>query len=170
MPRTCQWKAETGPFDPVRHDDHAALAVRGTSRESAFVIASLGLIASSCVLATDAATRLANDVVENASALRGSARAERVFVHMPRTWPSGCSGRYTVMFQASLRHPESGGSLLVGCEGDSNFRAMGYSYGTTYHLNAVRVPHELAAAKEADGTLEVTLRKQGRMIDVVAIR
>jgi hypothetical protein len=70
----------------------------------------------------------------------------------------------------AFKHPASGGSLLVGCKGEANFRSFGYSYSTTHHLNAVRVPEELSADKEFGAPLRVTLRKQGATIDLVAIK
>jgi hypothetical protein len=70
----------------------------------------------------------------------------------------------------SLHHPSSGGSLLIGCKGERNFQALGYSYSTTYHLNAVRVPKELSADKNGSASLRVTLRKQGSVIDVVEVQ
>lgn len=80
-----------------------------------------------------------------------------------------CQADYTVTLQESLQHPSSGGSLLIGCKGEPNFQAVGYSYSTTYHLNAVRVPTELSADKRAGAPLRVTLRKQGDVIDVVDV-
>lgn len=71
--------------------------------------------------------------------------------------------------QESLQHPNSGGSLLIGCKGERNFQDFGYSYSTTSHLNAVRVPKELSADKKAGSPLRVTLRKQGDVIDVVEV-
>ena len=102
--------------------------------------------------------------------MRRDPGVERTFVHEPHSWPEGCSAGYVVKFQASLKHPASGGSLLVGCKGEANFRALGYSYSTTYHLNAVRVPIEVSADKDAGASLHVTLRKQGDTVDVVAIK
>jgi hypothetical protein len=121
-------------------------------------------------LITDAATRLGYDVVKNAKMLRRDSGVECTFIHKPRSWPEGCSAGCTVVFQSSLNHPASGGSLLLGFKGEANFRAFGYSYATTYHLNAVRVPIELSADKEKGASLQVTLRKQGDTVDVVAIK
>ena len=129
----------------------------------------LGLAGTACVLVTDAATRLGEDLVENAAVLQRDGGAERMFSHQPRSWPSGCQADYTVTLQESLQHPGSGGSLLIGCKGEPNFQAVGYSYSTTYHLNAVRVPKALSADKRAGSPLRVTLRKQGDVIDVVGV-
>ena len=114
----------------------------------AVLAAVVALAGSACVLITDAATRLGQDLAENAALLQRESRAERMFLHQPRSWPSGCEGGYTVTLQESLHHPSSGGSLLVGCKGERNFQTLGYSYSTTYHLNAVRVPKELSADKD----------------------
>jgi hypothetical protein len=130
----------------------------------------LGLVVGGCAFMTDAATRLGHDVVANASSLRAASRSEWTFTHAPRSWPEGCATDYTVTFQESLHHPASGGSLLVGCKGESNFQALGYSYSTTYHLNAVRVPRELSIEKRRGSGLEVTLRKEGAAIEVVELR
>jgi hypothetical protein len=134
------------------------------------VLTALGIALAACVLMTDAATRLAEDIVQNAALLRREPATERTFRHHPRSWPSGCDAGYTVTFQESLHHPNSGGSLLFGCKGESNFLALGYSYSTTYHLNAVRVPQEISADKEAGAALDLTLRKASEMIELVKVQ
>ena len=130
----------------------------------------LGLVVGGCAFFTDAATRLGNEVVANAASLRTGSNSEWTFTHAPRSWPEGCAADYAVTFQESLHHPASGGLLLVGCKGQSNFQALGYSYSTTYHLNAVRVPRELSVEKRRGSGLEVTLRKEGAAIEVAALR
>jgi hypothetical protein len=85
----------------------------------------IGLVSCACVLITDAATRLAEDVVENAALLQREPAVERTFLHQPRSWPSGCDTGYIVRFQESLKHPTSGGSLLIGCKGEATFKALG---------------------------------------------
>lgn len=77
----------------------------------------VGLFSAGCGLGTDAATRLANAIVENAASLRQE--GQRVtFTHMPHAWPEGCASGYTIELQETLHHPASGGSLLVGCKGE----------------------------------------------------
>lgn len=129
----------------------------------------LSLLPTGCMFVTDAATRLGKEVVAQAVALQGTPVLERSFEHAPRSWPEGYSGDYTVTFQESLRHPTSGGSLLIGCEGSPNFRDRGYTYGTTCHLSAVRVSKALRVEKPAGAVLRDTLRKEGRFIEVVGI-
>lgn len=153
-----------------RNDHDRSSDERQRVHHSYWVVSLLGLVVGGCVLFTDAATRLGNDVVENAASLRADPRFERTFTHVPRSWPEGCDADYTVTFQESLHHPATGGSLLVGCKGELNFQTLGYSYNTTYHLNAVRVTHALSVEKRRGSALEVTLRKQGAAIEVTALR
>jgi hypothetical protein len=122
-----------------------------------------------CAWMTDAATRLAEDIVQSAGTLRRGSVIERTLVHHPKVWPYGCRAGYTITLQESLHHPSSGGSLLIGCQGDATFAAHGYSYSTSYHLTAVRVPHELSVAKQAGESVEVTLRKRGEAIELVGL-
>lgn len=153
-----------------RKDDDRTSDERRRIHRSFWLVGLLGLVVGGCVLFTDAATRLGHDVVENAASLRADSLSERTFTHVPRSWPGGCDADYAVTFQESLHHPATGGSLLVGCKGESNFHTLGYSYATTYHLNAVRVPHTLSVEKRGGSALDVTLRKQGAAIEVTALR
>jgi hypothetical protein len=132
----------------------------------------LGVVAAAagCGAFSDAATRLAEDVGDGAGRLRRSTVQESAVVHVPRAHPEGCSGAYQVTFQESLHHPNSGGSILVGCVGSTNFVTVGYSYSTTSHLNYVRVPKELRIEKQAGVPLTVMLRKASRTIDVVDLK
>jgi hypothetical protein len=127
------------------------------------------MLSIGCGFGTDAATRLAYDVVEHAALMRQDGE-ELTFTHVPRSWPEGCSSGYTIELQESLHHPAAGGSLLVGCKGESNFREFGYSYSTTHHLNAVRVPATLSADKQSGDALQVTLAKHGAVVDVVVVK
>ncbi len=132
-------------------------------------LAAWGAAVSSCLLITDAATRLANDLRDGSGNLRRSELQELRVVHHPRAHPEGCDGAYEVTLQESLHHPGSGGSLLVGCVGSVDFASFGYSYSTTYHLNYVRVPKELRISKPAGAPLAVVLRKTPGTVDVVAL-
>jgi len=132
------------------------------------VVALVG-VSGACVLITDGATRFAEDLRVNAGLLRWASGSERVFVHSPLSWPSGCEGDYAVELQESLHHPESGGSLLIGCKGTATFVKAGYSYSTTSHLNAVRVPKRLRVDKAAGESVRVTLRKRDGAVDIAAI-
>ena len=57
----------------------------------------------------------------------------------------------------------------MGCHGESSFAAVGYSYSTSYHLNAVRVPQELSVVKKTGESVKVTLRKRDGAIEVVGL-
>ena len=132
------------------------------------VVAVVG-VRGAWVLITDAATRLGEDLLWNAALLQRHSGSDRLFAHDPRSWPAGCEGDYTVELQESLHHPQSGGALLIGCKGTPNFLKFGYSYSTTSHLNAVRVPTYLSADKKAGESVQVMLRKQNGVVDVVNI-
>jgi hypothetical protein len=134
------------------------------------VIVSFAVAAAGCDLMTDAATRLGRDVEHGAAALRRSGQAQLELVHQPKARPEGCDGPYEVTFQESLHHPSSGGALLIGCIGTSNYKSLGYSYSTTSHLNAVRVPAELRIERPAGAPLTIILRSNGGTIDVVGAR
>ena len=127
----------------------------------------LSLVISGC---TDAATRLGGDIVTHAHDLKKSSQTELTFSHQPKYSPEGCSGAYTVTLQESLHHPTSGGSILVGCIGEKSFQTWGYSYSTSYHLNALSVPSELTARKEMGASLQVTLQKIGNLIEVIGLK
>jgi hypothetical protein len=136
-------------------------------------LALLALAAFLTTACTDAATRLANDIQDAATALCNGPQTARRLIHQPSRRPEGCDGAYEVTFQQSLRHP--GGSLLVGCVGSSNYNTLGYSYSTTYHLNFVRVPRELHAKKSPAAPVIVVLesaqdRSAGCVVEVVDLQ
>lgn len=79
-----------------------------------------GVLSIGCGFGTDAATRLAYDVVENAAMMRQDGE-ELTFTHVPRSWPEGCSSGYTIELQESLHHPAAGGSLLVDVKASQTF-------------------------------------------------
>ena len=118
-------------------------------------------------LMTDAATRLANDIVREARELKKSGSAERTFVHHTKASPEGCPGPFGVRFQESLHWPDKGGALLIRCGDAASGRDA--SFSTTYHLNAVRVPVELSVEKAQGADLRLTLRKNGDAIELVAL-
>ena len=130
----------------------------------------VGLAVAGCGdFGTDAATRLGNEIVLNAQILRKGSDSERTFVHHPKSSPEGCDGPYVVVFQESLHHPTSGGSLLIYCGKAPKSALDAYSFTTTVHLNAVRVPVALSVEKAPGAQLKVTLRKQGDTIELVRI-
>ncbi len=131
------------------------------------IVVLVAAVSSGCGdLLTDAATRIANDIVREARSARDE-RQRVTIVHRPKTWPEGCSGAFVVRLQESLHHPASGGSLIVECDATASERR--HTYYTTYHLNAVRVPAALEVAKTAGQSLRITLERHGPAIDVVAL-
>ena len=128
-----------------------------TSRIGRAILAA-ALVVSGCSFMTDAATRLAYDIVRNAHTLKGSAGTDRTFVHHPASSPSGCSATYQVTFDAS-------GALSISC--DTSYPQV--SYSTTYHRNAVTVPAQLSIRKNAGEPLNVTLHKQDDAIMLTRI-
>jgi hypothetical protein len=134
------------------------------------VAASASAAFSACALMTDAATRLANDIQATALRLNGRPAGTRALVlHQPRSWPAGCKGPYEVTLQANRPSSSSCGSLLVGCVGSENFKALGYDYSTTYHCNFVSVPRELKAQYAAAAPVRIALEACGRGVCAVGI-
>jgi hypothetical protein len=118
----------------------------------------IALFACGCTFMTDAATRLATDIVRNARALESSADTDRTFVHHPTASPAGCAGSYQVTF-------DSGGGLSVSC--DRLYPQV--SYSTTSHRGAVTIPAPLSVVKAAGEPLNVTLHKQGATIAITRV-
>lgn len=120
---------------------------------------------ASCILLTDAATRLAYDIEREAGRLRTSGEASRTFDHRPRSSPAGCSGGSTVTL--------SSGGLGVYCADGRPVppaaRGHVFSYTTTYHRRFVEVPQALTVDVGRNATVRITLRKQGRRIIVAAL-
>ena len=120
---------------------------------------------------TDGATRLAGEIRGAAKRLRDSSENRLEMKHRPLSWPDGVKGRYEIVFQASLDHPRSGGSLLVGDLDSSGYRKWGYNWSTTYHLNFVRVPRELRIRKNAGEAVVVVLeRRADGTVDVTDLK
>jgi len=134
------------------------------------VAVSAAMALSACMLITDAATRLANDIRATAGQLNGRPAGTRdTVVHQPRSWPEGCPARYEVTLQASRPSSPSCGSLLVGCVGSANHQALGYDYSTTYHCNFVSVPHELKARYDPGARATIVLEVCERGVCAVGL-
>lgn len=124
------------------------------------LLAALG-IAQGCADNTDAATRLANDIIEHSKALTKSKDIDVTFVHTPKATPAGCSGAYMVTLSASVR-----GKLSIGC--DKKYPDV--SYTTTTHKNAVSVPATISVMKAAGQPLSITLHKGNGRVDLTSIQ
>lgn len=91
--------------------------------------------------------------------------------HRPVAYPDGVKGRYEIVLQASLDHPRSGGSLLVGDLDSHDYQNRGYNWSTSSHLEHVRVPQELRIQKKAgESTVIVLERSADGAIDVTGLR
>jgi hypothetical protein len=125
--------------------------------------ASLAVIAaSSCILMTDAATRLAYDLEREAGNLRSSRATVRVFEHRPVGWPAGCKADFDLMLGA---HSD----IAVRCIDADHPPTSGFHYTTTYHLRFVTVPRALSVSRRNNASVRITLRKQGDEIIIDTI-
>ena len=127
------------------------------------------LFLGGCVLITDAATRLANELKDGAATLRSSNQDRLEIVHKPLSFPEGVHGPYEVVFQQSVNCTQCG-SLWVHDLDTNNpeFKPGGGS--TSYHRNFVIVPQELKIRKPKGQPLVIVLRKAGDAIEVEALR
>jgi hypothetical protein len=128
------------------------------------LVAQAAIVAVSCTVPTDAATRISKDIELMSGAFRDKSAGTRLrIVHQPRESPYGCSEDYDVTLQAGEPIAGKLGSLFVGCLGSSDYRDFGYSYSTTSHWSFVRVSQELRIrkAKNAPLTLVLEVREAG---------
>ncbi len=124
---------------------------------------------SSCILLTDAGTRLAYDIKDGAAKLRSSDQERLEVTHTPISILSGIKGPYEVVFQQSVDCTKCG-SMWVD---DINYEGKNYQPGggtTSYHKNFVIVPHELKVNKNKGESVVVVLHKAGKDIEVESIR
>lgn len=137
-------------------------------------IAVLAMLASlsSCVLMTDAATRVACDLEAGAKTLMKSDKKELEVEHRPLSFPEGIRGDYNILLQA-VQSDKLSRTLSVRTD-------EGERYGTSYHLNFMTVPKELRIHKERREPTYFLLRKTGapnddtlrgnREIEIISIR
>ena len=130
----------------------------------------LAVLLSGCFLLTDGATRLAGALGDAAERLRASKQERLEFSFIPDGRPDGVRGRYEIVLQESLNHPQSGGSLLVGDLDSQSYEHYGYSWSTTSHLRHVRVPQALTVRKNADEPTTFVLQRVGDTVDVIELR
>lgn len=126
------------------------------------VIVACLLFTAAC---SDAATRAAYDI-ESATRKLGTREGAHVEIaYAPRSWPSGCSGSYTVRIEkgAAAAHSdgnvgiaENSGGLIVRCYGYDGNPA---GWGTTYHLRFVDVPATVEVTKNRGETAVIEIRR-----------
>lgn len=130
----------------------------------------LAVFLSGCFLLTDGATRLAGALGGAAEWLHTSNQEQAELTFLPDGRPDGVRGRYEIVLQESLNHPQSGGAMLVGDLDSQGYALHGYNWSTTSHLRHVRVPQTLRIQKPAGEPTVFVLRKSGQTIDVVELR
>lgn len=116
-------------------------------------------------LVSDAATRLAYQIRDEAAALRASGETRRVFTHHPRAWPEGVSGDYRIEIRETPTSPRPGHRSIGVAR---SFDGPTW-YATSYHLNYVEVPQDLSAAHRRGEPTRVTLEREGDRVRLVAI-
>jgi hypothetical protein len=148
-----------------------SLNARATLFRSAIVAGMLFL--SGC---TDAATRVAYDLERGSGRLGSREGARQDVSHVPRRWPEGCAGSYTLRLDRgsavalghnNFRTTEGSGGLHVRCfAGDGN----PHSWGTTYHLRFVDVPAPVQVDKKYGETAVIELQRINGRAVVVGVR
>ncbi len=104
---------------------------------------------------SDAATRLAYQIRDEAGALIRSGASSRSFKHFPRSWPEGMTGDYRVEITETKTGPASGHRSIGLAPAIGSVR-----YSTSYHLNFVEVPRDLVVTHRKGEPTTVTLEKK----------
>lgn len=118
------------------------------------------LLMTGCDLFTDAATRLAHDLEDAATALR----QEGDTVTLRHETPSrrgACAGPYTVQL-------DQVGALVIWCK-DGHDEVVA-SPGTSYHRRFVTTPETYRVEKSAGETLVIELEQRGGEAVIVEVR
>jgi hypothetical protein len=110
---------------------------------------------------SDAATRLAYQIRDEAASLRRSGRTARTFEHLPREWPEGVTGDYRIEIIETRTSPRPG-HRSIGV-------ALNWSkpawYATSYHLNFVEVQKDLVVFHRKGEPTVVTLEmRDGKVL------
>jgi hypothetical protein len=125
---------------------------------------------------SDAATRVAYDI-ESGTGRLGSSEGARVEIpHVPRSWPEGCSGSYTLRIekgaatsdgQGNFRTNESSGNLSVRCFGSDGNE---HRWHTTYHLRFVDVPASVEVRKNGGDAAVIEIQRASGKPVVIGLR
>jgi hypothetical protein len=112
-------------------------------------------------LLSDAATRLAYQIRDEAASLKRSGQAKRTFEHAPRAWPEGISGPYRIEITETRTSPRPG-HRSIGVARNLTEETW---YATSYHLNFVEVPNDVVVSHQAGEATRVTLElKEGKVL------
>jgi hypothetical protein len=110
---------------------------------------------------SDAATRLAYQIRDEATALKRSGQMTRTFEHMPLAWPEGISGPYRIEITETRTSPRPG-HRSIGVARNLTERTW---YATSYHLNYVDVPQDVVVSHQTGEPTRVTLElKDGKVL------
>jgi hypothetical protein len=110
---------------------------------------------------SDAATRLAYQIRDEAAALRRSGRNAATFEHLPREWPEGITGDYRIEIVETRTSPRPG-HRSMGVALDWSKPAW---YATSYHLNFVEVPNDLIVShRKGEPTLVTLELRDGKVL------
>jgi hypothetical protein len=141
------------------------------SARSLAVVAGLGVVCG----CSDAATRVAYDIESGTGRLQSDEGARADISHVPRSWPEGCSGSYTLRIekgaavhdgQGNFRTAENSGGLSVRCYGqDGN----AHRWHTTYHLRFVDVPATVEVTKNGGQTAIIQIQRLSGKANVIGL-
>jgi hypothetical protein len=110
---------------------------------------------------SDAATRLAYQIRDEAADLRRSGQSMRTFEHLPKAWPEGVKGDYRIEITETRTSPRPG-HRSIGVALDWEKPTW---YATSYHLNFVEVPKDLVVFHRKGEPTFVTLElKDGKVL------
>lgn len=110
---------------------------------------------------SDAATRLAYQIRDEAMVLKRSGAATRTFEHRPKIWPEGINGDYRIEIIETVTSPRPG-HRSIGVARNLTEKTW---YATSYHLNFVEVPKDLVAShRKGEPTLVTLELKDGKVL------
>ena len=115
---------------------------------------------------SDAATRLAYQIRDEAAALRRSGQATRTFEHHPRAWPHGVDADYRIEITVGWK-PPGPGHRSIGVARNLTERTF---YATSYHMNFVDVPDDLFVSHRKGEPTLVTLTIENGRVLLTALR
>jgi hypothetical protein len=115
---------------------------------------------------SDAATRLAYQIRDEASALKHSGQSRRTFVHRPMNWPAGITGAYRVEVAETRTSPRPGHRSIGVAR---NLTAPTW-YSTSYHLNFVEVPKDLVVSHQKGEPTLVSLELKDGKVSLTQLR
>ena len=115
---------------------------------------------------SDAATRLAYQIRDEAAALRRSGQAARTFEHRPTSWPDGISGDYRIEIIETRTSPRPG-HRSIGVARNLTEQTW---YATSYHLNFVEVPKDLVVSHRNGEPTIVTLEMRDGRVQLTGLR